>query len=58
MHNLDEKHPTRPGLQPSTSEFRITNGPNEQSRPAVYIICKQVRSSWSNIFGRGPKGSG
>ena len=31
MHNLDDKHPTRSGFEPSTSEFRATTGPNEPS---------------------------
>ena len=26
MHNLDDKHSTRPGFEPSTAEFRATNG--------------------------------
>ena len=27
--NFDDKHPTRPGFEPSTSEFRATTGSNE-----------------------------
>ena len=34
MHNLDDKQPTRPGFEPSTSEFRATIGPNEPPGPA------------------------
>ena len=29
MHNLDDKHPTRPEFEPSTSEFRSTTGLNK-----------------------------
>ena len=29
MHNLDDKHPTGPGFEPSTSEFRVTAGSNK-----------------------------
>ena len=29
MHNLDDKHPTRLGLEPSNCDFRATNEPNE-----------------------------
>ena len=32
MHNSNEKHPTRPGLKPSTSQFPATTGLNEHSR--------------------------
>ena len=31
MQNSDDKHPTRPGFEPSTSGFRATTGPNELS---------------------------
>ena len=33
MQNLDDKHPTPPGFDPSTSEFRATTGSNEPSGP-------------------------
>ena len=38
MHNLDDEHPTRPGLEPSTSAFRATTGPNEPLGPANIIL--------------------
>ena len=28
MHNPDDKYPTQPGFEHSTSEFRATTGPN------------------------------
>ena len=31
MHSLDDKHPTRPGFKPSSSEFRATAGSNGTS---------------------------
>ena len=34
MHNPYDKHPTRPGLEPSTSEFRVTTEWNESAGPA------------------------
>ena len=34
MQNPDNKHSTFPGVEPSTSEFRGTTGPNESSGPA------------------------
>ena len=36
MHNPDDKHPIRPGFEPSTCEFRAKTGPNETSGPARY----------------------
>ena len=38
IHNLDDKYPTRPRFEPSTSECRATAGTNERSRPAVILI--------------------
>ena len=35
MHILDDKHPTRPGFEHSTFEFRVTTEPNESSGLAV-----------------------
>ena len=35
MYNLDDKHPTRPGFEPSTSEFRATTGSNVSSASAT-----------------------
>ena len=35
MHNPDDKHPTRPGFEPSTSEFQATIGANEPSAGAL-----------------------
>ena len=32
MHNLDDKHPTWPVLEPSTSKFRATSGSNRGRR--------------------------
>ena len=29
MHNPNDKYPTRPGLEPRTSEFRATAGSNQ-----------------------------
>ena len=34
MHNPDNKHLTRPGFEPSTSEFRPTTRPNEPPGPS------------------------
>ena len=34
MHNCDDKYPTRPGFEASTSEFRATAGPDKPSGPA------------------------
>ena len=33
MHNPDDKHPTRRGFEPSTSEFRAITESKEASRP-------------------------
>ena len=39
MHNLDDNHPTRPGYEPSTSEFRAPTGPNEPlGRPQGTVL--------------------
>ena len=35
MYNPVDKHPIKPGFEPSTSESRSTAGPNEPSGPAV-----------------------
>ena len=35
MHNLDDRYSTRPGLEPSTPEFRVATGSNEPSGSAV-----------------------
>ena len=44
MHNLDAKHPTRPGFEPSTSEFRATTGSNEPVIDGVRIAqCGALR---------------
>ena len=42
MRNLDDKHPTWPGFDPSTSEFRATTGPNEQSGPERNRLLRNV----------------
>ena len=42
MHNLDDKHPTRPGLEPSSSEFRATAGSNGPSGRPRYSKHKQT----------------
>ena len=46
MHNLHDTDPTRPGLEPSTSDFRATIGPNEpaikQSKPKTPNTTHQV----------------
>ena len=42
MHNPDDKHPTRPGFEPSTSEFWATTGPNE---PSGSCLCTTVHMS-------------
>ena len=43
MHNLDDKHPIRPGYEPSTSELRATIGPNKPSHHEIedllYVWC-------------------
>ena len=38
MHNPDDKYLTLLGFDPSTSDFRATTVPNEQSESAVNII--------------------
>ena len=38
MHNSDDKHPTRPGFEPNTSEFRATTGPNEPLGPVKILM--------------------
>ena len=38
MHNADDKHPTRPGFECSTSEFRATTGPNDSSEPRHWVL--------------------
>ena len=45
MHNLDDQYPTRPGFQPSTSEFRATTGSNEPSGQAM-----EMRESKENLY--------
>ena len=35
MHNLDDKHQTRLGFGPTTSEFRATTEQNEPPGPAL-----------------------
>ena len=37
-HNLDGKHPTRPGFEPSTWEFRAKAGPNEPSGRSFFLL--------------------
>ena len=40
MHNLDDKYPIRPRLEPITSEFRVTTRSNEPSEPVLsLVIC-------------------
>ena len=36
MYNLDDKHLTLPGFEPSTSEFLATSGLNEASETAKF----------------------
>ena len=49
MHSLDNTHPTRPGFETRTSEFRATTAPNEQSGPAN-IILPAACISWRMCF--------
>ena len=42
MHNSDDKHPTRPGLEPNTSVLQATTGPNEPSGPACIYIYESI----------------
>ena len=35
MNKHNDKHPTQPEFEHSTSEFRATTGPNEPSGPAT-----------------------
>ena len=49
MHNFDDIHPTRPGLETSNSEFRATTGPNKSSRPDN-IILPAACISWRMCF--------
>ena len=46
MYNLDDKHPIRPGFEPSTSEFRATTGSNAQSGPAVLSVRGASLDAW------------
>ena len=41
-HNLDDKPPTRPGFEPSSSEFRVTAGSNESSGRPRYSKHKNL----------------
>ena len=43
MHHLDDKHPTRPGIKPSTSDFRATTGTNEPSGPEKTRLNKGIK---------------
>ena len=46
IHNLDDKYRTRPGFEPSTSEFRATTGPNESHRglPRNVSVCAETHA--------------
>ena len=37
MHNPDDKYPTPPVFEPSTSDFLDTTGPNEPSGPTFAL---------------------
>ena len=42
MHSLDNKHPTRPGYEPSTSEFLATTWPNPMQAKARATLLRLV----------------
>ena len=40
IHNLDDKHPSRPGFEPSNYEFLATTG---LKRRLCTVICRQIQ---------------
>ena len=49
MHNLDDKHLTRPGFEPSTSEFQAISEPmNHRGRPL--LNCQQLASPREGVL--------
>ena len=61
MHNPNDKHPTRSGFEPSTSEFRVKTGPSEPSWPAFAVAAaQQIRANqpmlawcWATVYDDG-----
>ena len=50
MHNPDDKYPTRPGFEPSTSEFQATTESNEPSgRPPAKDTRLSNAMAWALV---------
>ena len=50
MHNPDDKYPTRPGFEPSTSEFQATTESNEPSgRPTAKDTRLSNAMAWALV---------
>ena len=50
MHNPDDKYPTRPGFEPSTSEFQATIESNEPSgRPTAKDTRLSNAMAWALV---------
>ena len=45
MDNPDDKHPTRTGFEPITSEFRATTGSNEPPRRTSSHADRKARGA-------------
>ena len=50
LNNPDDKYPTRPGFEPSTSQFWATIGPSEPSGPASISVIPPTKWTKRKLF--------